>query len=544
MKINQPVTQRCLSVNPHANILSTTDLKGVLTYANPDFTAISGFSEAELLGSSHNIVRHPDMPPAAFADLWRTLKAGRSWLGLVKNRCKNGDHYWVSAYATPVLRNGQVVEYQSVRTSADSTWIARAEQAYAALRAGRNVPQLHAPRLSLAQRLGLYGAALSLGGSGLLGVLGVAPLLPLLGAGALIASGFALILQHGLQPVAALERQARAINHNPLSQWVYTGRSDGFGQIAFALHSLEAEARSVVGRIADSACQLHLNADQLATALDSSNQASLEQQDETAQVASAIAQLAASVQDVARHAQLSASAASEADAETGSGLRLVEQSRQLIASLADEVQESNNVIRQLEQHSQEINQVLDVIKGIADKTNLLALNAAIEAARAGDAGRGFAVVADEVRGLASRTQQSTAQIHRIISSLQQGAGDAVAAMSRSHDRAQASVEQALQAAQALGGINRRVGQISDMSLQIATAVEQQSTVGDDIQLNLCGIRQASERNVVASQQSRSSADHVADLAARLQLLVEQFRGRQRGAQAASAGAPLASPDGR
>ena len=137
MKINLPVSQREVAVGARANILSTTDLKGVITYVNPDFIAISGFEEDELLGRSHNLVRHPDMPPAAFADLWRTLKAGRSWMGLVKNRCKNGDHYWVSAFATPVIRDGAVVEYQSVRSQAGAQRVARAEPLYAELSAGR-----------------------------------------------------------------------------------------------------------------------------------------------------------------------------------------------------------------------------------------------------------------------------------------------------------------------------------------------------------------------------------------------------------------------
>jgi aerotaxis receptor len=233
------------------------------------------------------------------------------------------------------------------------------------------------------------------------------------------------------------------------------------------------------------------------------------------------------VQEVARHAQLSASAAGAADLETGSGLQLVEQTRQSIAALASEVQQSSRVIHQLELHSQQINRALGVIQSIAEPTNLLALNAAIEAARAGEAGRGFAVVADEVRGLASRTQQSTAEIHAIISNLQQGAGNAVAAMGRSQQQAAASVAHARQAAEALEGINRRVGQISDMNLQIAAAVEQQSAVGDDIQRNLGGIRLASESNVVAGSQSRSSASRVAALADRLQALVEHFWGQKR-----------------
>jgi aerotaxis receptor len=283
----------------------------------------------------------------------------------------------------------------------------------------------------------------------------------------------------------------------------------------------------VVGRIADSARQLSQEAGEMASAVDCSNQASLQQQSETEQVASAIGQMASSVQEVARHAQLSASAASEADLETSSGLQLVEQTRQQISSLAAEVLQGHQVIQQLELHSQNINQVLDVIQGIAEQTNLLALNAAIEAARAGEAGRGFAVVADEVRGLAQRTQHSTAQIHRIIQALQLGTRDAVVMMERSQTQAHSSVEQALQASQALDGINQRVAQISDMSMQIAAAVEQQSAVGDDIQRNLCSIRQANQSSVAASLQSHNSAQHFAELAESLQFLADQFWGHQR-----------------
>lgn len=525
MKINLPVSGRAVEFSVNANILSTTNPKGAITYVNQDFINISGFSEAELLGVNHNIVRHPDMPPEAFEHLWQTLKAGRSWMGLVKNRCKNGDHYWVSAYVTPMQRNGETVEYQSVRTCPPKALADAAEQLYAQLRSGKKTHCLSLSRLSVGMRLALAGTALNLLGFTVLGWLGAlswnhaaiaAPLFSLLIGG---------MLRYSLRPLDVLARKAKNIADNPLSQMLYSGRRDQFGQIDFTLQMLEAETRAVVGRIADSAHQLNEEAEELVAAVDNNNSVTLLQQGETAQVASAITQMASSVQEVARNAQLTASAASLANQETDRGRELVEQTCQHIDSLASEVQQTSAVIYQLEQHSQEINRVLEVIQSIAEQTNLLALNAAIEAARAGEAGRGFAVVADEVRGLASRTQQSTAQIQGTIDTLRRSTGDAVVAMQRSHSKAETSVEQAQFAARALDGITQRVGEISDMSVQIAAAVEEQSSVGDSIQCNLTGISQATQSNVLASGQSRTTAAHVAQLAERLQLLAAQFWGR-------------------
>jgi len=523
LKINHPVTGRAVEVGSQANILSTTDLKGAITYVNPDFIATSGFEEQELLGSNHHIVRHPDMPPAAFASMWHTLKSGRSWMGLVKNRCKNGDHYWVNAYATPVLRNGQVVEYQSVRTQASARQIDRAESLYARLNRGEKPRGLQPASLSFAKRLSLLCAAPVLSMAALLGGIGVLPLLPSLGGGLILALLLSAIVHISLRPLSRLSRQARAIVDNPLSQFAYTGRNDEYGQIAFALLSLEAEAGAMVGRIADSASQLSHSAAELVATVDKTDQATQHQRERKDDVATAVDQMTISVQEVARHTELSTSAAAEATEETNSGLSLVEENRRLILSLAGEIEQSNNTIQQLEQHSQDINRMLDVIKAIAEQTNLLALNAAIEAARAGEAGRGFAVVADEVRALASRTQQSTADIQNIIGNLQKGTHNAVVAMQRSHQQAEASVEQAMQATTALEGIHQRVAEISQMNVQISGAVEKQGSVSENIQHNLQGIHHACEHNIETSAHSRQNANHVASLAERLQLLADQFR---------------------
>ena len=528
MKRNLPVSGRQIPVPPQTNILSTTDLKGALTYVNPDFIALSGFTEDELIGHNHNIVRHPDMPPAAFAHLWQTLKAGRSWMGLVKNRCKNGDHYWVSAYVTPMRRDGQVVEYQSVRTAASAAQIAAAEALYAELRAGRRPRALRRPLLEPGRRLALLGLLLPPSGALLTSLTLNLPLLPQLAPAALLGLLLAGIIEHGLRPLQSLAEQARRHADNPLSQYLYSGRRDAFGAIAFALQSLQAEAGAVVGRIADSARQLSGEAGQLAGAVEHHNNATLQQRQETEQVASAMGQMAVSVQEVARNAQLSASAASAADQETGDGRQLVEDTRRQIASLAEALQASHAQVRQLADSSRKIGTVLTVIGDIAERTNLLALNAAIEAARAGDAGRGFAVIADEVRALARRTQAATAEIEAIIGGLQGTIDGSVAAMTDSQQHAQAIAAQAQQAAEALGGITERVSRISDMNLQIASAVEQQSAVGDDIQRNLQGIRQACESTAEASARSHGSAEQLADLAARLQLLAEQFWSQRQG----------------
>lgn len=524
MKINLPVTGRNVDVAPDANILSTTDLTSAITYANQDFIDISGYSHEELLGSPHNLLRHPDMPPAAFAHMWQTLKRGRSWMGMVKNRCKNGDHYWVSAYATPVTRDGVTVEFQSVRTKPDARRIATAEHMYARLRSGKRqrwsvfgmgvkVSAWVTVSCAVAWALGLGLATWSLAWQ----------LLALVGGCAVGVVGTRAIMQ----PLARLNQRARALADNPLSQMIYTGRGDECGQIEFALQMLEAQVSAVVGRIGDASQRLSGHAAQLVEHLHNSHASMLGQQAQTDQVAAAIHQMAASVAEVASHALEASKAADQAGGETHEGHQRVDQSRDAVLRLSQELARATEVIQQLEHHSGEISGVLEVIRTIAEQTNLLALNAAIEAARAGEQGRGFAVVADELRGLAQRTQQSTNEIQRMISTLQGGARDAVQAMAHSSEHVEASVEQAQQAALALDGISRRVTQITAMSQQIAAAVEEQSAVSEDINRNIVGIRNAGEATVNAGQQSELSSGGVASLAEDLRQLAQEFWRRRR-----------------
>ncbi|WP_420793826.1 methyl-accepting chemotaxis protein [Pseudomonas fontis] len=330
-----------------------------------------------------------------------------------------------------------------------------------------------------------------------------------------------------LRPLEKLRARAQGVADNPLSQMLYTGRRDGIGQIEFALQMLEAQIGAVVGRIGDTSRRLAGHTAELAQHLHHSHSTNLGQQGEADQVAAAINQMAASVAEVANSAQQASHAADQAEDETQAGHQLVDQSRTAILQLATALGSATDVIHTLENHSSEISGVLAVIHSIAEQTNLLALNAAIEAARAGDHGRGFAVVADEVRGLAQRTAESTGEIQRMIHALQNGTRDAVQAMQQSSAHAGQSVEQAQRAASALDGISQRVNQISEMSLQIAAAVEQQSLVSEDINRNIISIRQASETSVHAGQQGHSSASDVAGLAEDLRRLADEFWRRRQ-----------------
>ena len=325
------------------------------------------------------------------------------------------------------------------------------------------------------------------------------------------------------KPLANTMQVIERVADGDMTVQVKIDNKDEFGHLADSVNRLTSQLRSMLQQIAGTAQSLASAADQTARISESTHEAIRQQREQTEQVVVAMTEMTATVQDVARSANSALTQVHNAEKETSAGHAVVRHSIESINRLAGEVQNSVSVINRLDAFSAQIGTVLDVIRGIAEQTNLLALNAAIEAARAGEQGRGFAVVADEVRTLASRTQQSTAEIQQTIERLQSGAREAVQTMARSQKEAEASVTETARAGESLERITQAMGVINDMSTQIASAAEEQTAVTHEMHENMTTISAASEHTASGAEQNRAAARELARLAETLQQMVQKFR---------------------
>lgn len=519
MRTNLPVTQREVTVPEGMRLISTTSLKGVITYCNDDFETISGFTRDELIGQPHNLIRHPDMPSAVFADMWDYLKAGKAWMGIVKNRTKSGEHYWVNAYATPIRENGQIMGYESVRVAATREQIARAEKLYTGISAGKQSSSFGNRAVSMLRSGWPFGLSVVLS-------LGALQLDSAALAIAVVVVGHALAfylvfgsLSKRLKGLLALREDAF---QDPIVARTFSDERGLMSRLALVLVSEEARIRTALARIDDQAEHLSEQARASHNYISDGATAISRQRAETDQIASAINEMTASIQEVAEAVTVNAREADQANRLAHEGSERSGEALIAIEQLVNRVNSIGESVGRLGESTRTIGEAADLISDIADQTNLLALNAAIEAARAGEQGRGFAVVADEVRSLAQRTRQSTVKIHEVITDFRAQVDGTIQAVRAGEEIAGEGLIRVQGAADSLRTIVGSVDSISDSFITMSAAFEEQSQVSDEINRQIVNIAGLANQSDEQAESAKDSSNTLSGMARGLKDLIARF----------------------
>ena len=475
-------------------LVSTTDKRGVITYANKAFCRIAGYSLEELQGKNHNIVRHPDMPSAAFKDLWTNLEKGLPWRGAVKNRCKDGRYYWVDAFVTPIFDEGHLVGYQSVRTPLASKTKEAAINAYAKINSGKSLLSWYQKPLYKHGGFVAINILLIYLSMGATWPLFLFPFIPF------------LIYKNELIFVPNYFNEL-ANEYDSVSRFVYSGLNPQ-GIVDFHAKIADGKIKTIIGRIFDSSKVLIIGAHNLEDAAILSKEGVERETAELHQVSTAVEEMIATIDEVAKNTTVTSEKVGEAHADCEVANKTMKNTMTQVAMLAKEVANSASSANELSEEAEKIGNIMQEIQGIADQTNLLALNAAIEAARAGDHGRGFSVVADEVRALSSRTHMATEQIQASIGEIQTTLVSWSKTMANGKDSADHCVETTKEAQQVVQNVYQAITDISDLAIQISTAAEEQNMVSQEIGRNIVNISDASQGNLVQADTVEKEASEI------------------------------------
>jgi aerotaxis receptor len=515
MRDNQPVTQREYEIPDGATLMSTTDTQSHITYANAAFIAVSGYSREEIHGRPHNLVRHPDMPVEAFADMWATLKGGEPWTALVKNRRANGDHYWVRANATPVVRNGQATGYMSVRTKPTREEVAGAESLYRAFREGtvgnrrfhkglivrtglmgwtsvfQTLPARWRIRSALAALvpavvLGAWSVGVTAGAAlgGLAGVVAAAALLASLWLEAQIS-----------RPLEQVREQALRLASGDSQIAVQMNRVDEIGIILRTVGQLGLMFRWVIDDVSSQVVNVQTATAEIAQG---NNDLSVR----TEQAAASVQETASSMEQMTATVKNNADTASQATALSGSASSAAAKGGRAVSDVV-------NTMNEITHSSKKIADIIGVIDSIAFQTNILALNAAVEAARAGEQGRGFAVVASEVRSLAQRSAEAAKEIKTLIGA--------------SVEKVESGSRQVDDAGKTMDDIVAQVKRVSDLIAEIGSATIEQSAGITQVGQAIGHLDEITQQNAALVEESAAASESLKQQATRLVEAVGVFR---------------------
>ena len=519
---NAYVSQREAFFPANKVLISKTDTKGIITYANDEFVAISGYSHAELIGKSHNIVRHPDMPPQAFKWMWDTLKSERPWRGTVKNRCKSGDCYWVRATVAPIVENGRVTGYVSMRRSPTRGQIAEADALY------RVYSQSGAEFVSALERFKFKNWSLKsklqlIIQSALLVVLGFGQLfistrlhtdttteMQLLGGQVALHLFLYFFIGHCVvkyvsSPLEAIKREVLNVLQGNFDTEIDISTGDEVGDMCCEITNMQTYLRMLVDDIAASAGSISAHSSALDAQVSGVAGNALVEQDQLQAMAATMEEFSQSVAEVANMASDSLSDATSTRRIVEENNRHMDRSIEATTRVVDAVSTSSRTIAELSESVLKIGAIANVIKEIADQTNLLALNAAIEAARAGEQGRGFAVVADEVRKLAERTANSTKDIAHTIDMIRVVTDTAQQAMGSAVSEVETGIALIRKNGEGLKEIMGATIKVTNHVENIALATKEQSAAGESVAQSLERISLLVDGNVQLVTQAKTAS---------------------------------------